>query len=237
VPSSVSNIDDDFYGKLVDGARRLGVEPVSMALVMFAESGINPKAFNAKGGASGINQFMPATLNKVAPGLDPASYRQLSASQQLDYVLKFWASLYAAHPGANQGAARDLYWLNFYPATYVPGAPDDYVITTNPKIIAANPAFGSPITPGGLKRFLDKQAANSPTRWNAIVDNIQNLTPPLIGPVAPSQPAVLVPPKLSIVWAFVAAAILGGSIYLGLGKKPGFGRRPTRARPTGKVFA
>lgn len=177
----LSNIDATFWPALVQGAASLGVDPRALANVMMSESDLNPRAYNANGGAVGINQFMPRTLDGVAPGMDPDDYRGLSASEQLHYALKFWGDLYNAHPGAREGGARDLYWLNFLPATYVPNAPDDYVITTNSEIVSANPGLvldgdDGVIRPAGLVRALDSATQRNPARWNAAMANIDELT-------------------------------------------------------------
>jgi hypothetical protein len=175
----LSNIDDAFWPALVRGARGLGVDPRTLAGVMLSESDLNPRAFNANGGAVGINQFMPATLANVAPGLSSDIYRTLSASQQLAYALAFWRALYNAHPGAREGGARDLYWLNFLPATFVPHAPDSYVLTRNPTTVAANPSLVLPgdsenvIRAGGLTRALDSAVKRNSTRWAATLENIE----------------------------------------------------------------
>lgn len=171
----VTGIDDAFWPKLTLGAKKLGVSPVSLALVMFEESGIHPDAVNANGGASGINQFMPDTFASSFPGTSLDDFRQMTASQQLDFTLAFWSALYDAHPGATWGGARDLLWLNFLPATFSPFSTPWHTITTSPAVLAANPLkqHRGAITTQSLSDALDAAVQRSPARWDAIVANIR----------------------------------------------------------------
>ncbi len=172
----VSGIDAPFWRKLVDGAAAMDVSPISLALVMFMESGLHPTASN-KGYALGLNQLSTesGTYQGITGNMPPSQYLSLPASVQLDYVLKFYRGQLAQHPQAT--SARDLYWLNYRPATYVPDAPDDYVIiASDPNNPALTDADGA-VRAGSLARALDRAAAGNPTRWNAIVQNIQELAP------------------------------------------------------------
>jgi hypothetical protein len=86
---------------------------------------------------------------------------------------------------------------------------------------------------GDPKVLQGKYSSALKTRIAKWMDKL-NVPATPVGPITPSQPAAIATPKMSVVWALVAAAILGGSLYWGLGKKPALGRRAKRRRP---VFA
>jgi len=166
---------------------------------MIAESGLDPTARNPKDtskppAALGINQFSPIskTYQGYVKDIDPEVYLTFPASKQLDYALRFFADQFRNHPAAKAGGARDLYWLNFLPATYVPNAPDSHILAPDPAfnlgadIVNANRSLVLPgetemrsgvpvIRAGGLKAALDRAANASGSRWNAIVSNIVEL--------------------------------------------------------------
>lgn len=92
-------------------ALRLKCDPLALMQAFWHESGLNPAAYNANGGASGINQLMPDFLKSSGWKLSPAEYRKLSAEDQLPYVENFlrpWAHLGLTSPGM-------VYALNYLP--------------------------------------------------------------------------------------------------------------------------
>jgi hypothetical protein len=150
-------------------AADLGTTPQVLAKVMYTESGLDPARVNPNGGAVGVNQFVPPTLATVT-NLSPAQYGALPAEGQFPIVEKFWARM----PRAAMKTERDLYWVNFTPATYKPGMPDSYdilakfsngapvpaslraqIVNGNPKIANGKPT----ILAGDLQAFLDKSTA------------------------------------------------------------------------------
>lgn len=198
----VAGLDDGFYAKLLQGAAAIGVHPISMALVMAGESSLYPSIIAANG-AVGLNMFMPEQLANVTGGMAAEDYAALPASSQLDYVFRFWSPIVRANPGARLGGARDLYWLNFLPGTYVADAPDDHLIVPSKEltdlgwsaarqagVLRDNPALRSrddsgeglsveglpgqySIRASDMKRALDVAAARMGGRWNAVVQNLQ----------------------------------------------------------------
>lgn len=225
----ISNIDSAFWPKLVQGAQAMGASPISLALVMLSESSINPKARNPSDTslppvAVGLNQLsLPSRTFQgvVGDNVDPDAFLTWPASVQLDYALKYFRGVYSAHPGALQGGARDLYWLNFMPATYVAGAGDDHVITNEGWAVSANPSLADPdgvIRAGGLKRALDAaaNASYNAARWQAAVQNINELLP---------QVAVSSSGAANAAMASITFLAAGGAAYLFLKNRQGKAKR------------
>lgn len=233
----VSGIDSPFYGKLVPWAKSEGVDPMAPILVMLSEGGggISPKAANRgknKDGypvAVGINQFSTwgtnghtagSTFSSYVKGMTPTQYLGLSASQQLNYALRFFSDQYAAHPGAKQGGARDLYWLNFMPATYVPNAPDSHVITSDAGLVNANKVFADSdgvIRAGGLARAINARANSLAAK--AIQQNLIEAGASPLSSFSPSSAIASISNAFDSMGGTAAkgAAILAGSGALGFG--------------------
>ena len=131
----VSSIQDpNFTKKLEKVAAALGVKANDMLAVMKAESGVNPKAVNPNGGATGLIQFMPRTARSL--GTTTAELRNMSAVEQLDYVYKYYKSV-GVRPGMDAG---DLYMATFYPALL--GKPNSTIISRKgEKVYDANRVF------------------------------------------------------------------------------------------------
>jgi hypothetical protein len=116
----VSTIQDpDFKKKLEKIAAALGTTPNAMLAVMKQESGVNPAARNASGGATGLIQFMPDTARRLGTTTDELG--KMDGVQQLDYVYKYYKMT-----GVGDGSAGDLYMATFMPK-YI-GYPDSHVL-------------------------------------------------------------------------------------------------------------
>lgn len=123
-----------FLDKLDSVSSKMGVPSESLLKVMNNESGLRTDAVNPRGGATGLIQFMPATARGL--GTTTEALKSMSATQQLDYVAKY----YAPYNGKLHNAT-DLYTVTFYPAML--GKPDSYVVGgANAGLIAReNPIF------------------------------------------------------------------------------------------------
>lgn len=162
-----SDIDPNFVPSLYAVAAQLNSDPVNLAMSLYMESEIKAHARNSIG-CLGINQMCPG--NFAGLGIDPATYTQLPASQQLcHYVFPFWRSIMGRH-GLSSLSARDVEWLNFLPATFVPNAPDDHVVTSNPTYVNANKGFDHGnkgyITAGDIGQSVANACTGA--RWLAI---------------------------------------------------------------------
>ncbi|SAL05796.1 Hemopexin [Caballeronia calidae] len=117
-----SYLSDTFFSQLKAVCGRLGCLPEDLLGVMESESSVQPWAQNANGKATGLIQFMPATLTGLGWTGGPDAFKQLSAEQQLPYVERFY------HPYVgNLTSPGRLYQATFLPAT-LPGTDENSVI-------------------------------------------------------------------------------------------------------------
>lgn len=86
--------------------------PMHPLRTWMSESGVNAKAFNPAGGASGLNQAMPATLPGMGWTRGGEEYRKLSALEQLPYVERFYSA-----PNLRGRLVTTAAW---YVATFLP---------------------------------------------------------------------------------------------------------------------
>lgn len=98
-------------------ASELDTTPYVLGLLLFEESGMDPGIANSIG-CVGLNQFCPGTYEYWVKDRTPDEYLQLSMADQLDYIGPFWQS----KPKKAVLTTRDLFWINFLPATWVPNA-------------------------------------------------------------------------------------------------------------------
>jgi hypothetical protein len=114
-----SNYRERFEAKLKEISKDLSLKPAWLTTVMYAESRMNPKAVNAKSGATGLIQFLPSTAAKL--GTSTEALKQMDAVKQLDYVKKYF------QPYASKiSSIYDTYLAVFYPAAL--GKNDSYIL-------------------------------------------------------------------------------------------------------------
>lgn len=96
-----SDIDDGFFPRLEEISDELLARPREMLAVMMSESGVLARAHNdnpkdlppaRRWNASGLIQFMPATLMAMGWSEGHAAFRELTATQQLEWVLRYYRS-------------------------------------------------------------------------------------------------------------------------------------------------
>jgi hypothetical protein len=107
-----------FAEKVVNISGKLGIEPGWLMGVMNSESGLNHRAVNPNGGATGLIQFMPATARHL--GTTTAALLSMSNIEQLDWVYRYLKPF--------TGKMRDytdVYFTIFFPLAV--GKPDDWV--------------------------------------------------------------------------------------------------------------
>lgn len=108
-----------FAQKVEDISAQLGINPDWLMLVMYFESGLNPKAVNRTSGATGLIQFMPSTARNM--GTSTENLANMDALDQLDYVYKYLS------PYKNKMSSLvDVYLSVFYPSAV--GKEDGYVL-------------------------------------------------------------------------------------------------------------
>lgn len=101
-----------FSAKLEQVAKNINCDPADLLGMMQSESGINPKAYNKNGGATGLIQFMPSTARSL--GTSTQELMNMSAVEQLDYVEKYFSNWTGGSGQKLTGG--DLYTLCFLPA-------------------------------------------------------------------------------------------------------------------------
>lgn len=89
--SLTADLSDSFFVRLAIVAQRLCVDPFDLLMPMYSESGCRASAHNPNGDASGVLQFMPATLRGLGWTQGDASFRSLAAEDQVPYVEKYFA--------------------------------------------------------------------------------------------------------------------------------------------------
>lgn len=130
------NVGPGFYQKLLEVADSVQMKPEDILNVMAVESGISPTAHNPGGDASGLLQFMPATLRNLGFRGTHAEFRTLSAEDQLDFVKKLILSNEKYNGGPFRSASQ-YYVANFLPlALKLPGIraeePSTIIVAKNP---------------------------------------------------------------------------------------------------------
>ncbi len=141
----------EFLQKVKEASARLGVRPEWMLAVMQNESGMDPKAKNPSGGATGLIQFMPDTAKAL--GTTTEALSKMSATEQLGYVEKFYSSF-----KGKLKSGSHMYLATFWPAAV--GKGDDYKIG-GAQVAKQNPAFDlnkdGQITAGEFREYYKKR--------------------------------------------------------------------------------
>lgn len=236
----VPSVDDAFWPLFVADVRAMGKDPFAVAEFILAESDFIPSAIHwqktDKDGkplpeplavAVGLNQLTNASGMFNPWSQDAAkAFAALPASQQ--WVQKSYAFLkgiWAAHPSAV--SARDLYWLNFLPATYVPNASDDYVIPDSAQYLGDNAAFRDPASGNarvGLFNVFLANAKKRPgnnVRWGLIKQALASQG--VQTPESPTTPTRVMPAfarvarrtftKRNLLFGAAVLTLLGGLAY------------------------
>lgn len=146
--TSGANLPDSFWQTLWAVCAELGAQPEDLAVILYSESGIDPRAKNPKTSPTlpracvGINQFCPGpgTFAAYVLGWNLTQWKALTDEEKVAQLEGYMALSaedqlagpvrrhFADKPHAAMTSARDLYWLNYAPSRYVAGAPDDHVI-------------------------------------------------------------------------------------------------------------
>lgn len=163
----VKTNQQEFAKKVEDISRKLGIQSDWLMLVMNSESGLNHKAVNPTGGATGLIQFMPNTARSL--GTTTTALRGMTNVEQLDYVYKY----FKPYTGKLK-SYFDLYLVTFFPLAL--GKGDSFVMQTktlSASIIAKqNPAINKNkdgvISVGEFREYVKRTI---PKNVRDIVDN------------------------------------------------------------------
>ena len=163
----------DFYDAWTRMSRSLGADPLDMAKVAYAETAMNPRAFDPRSNAGGLIGFMPSILRGLGWTGSPEEFRQLTATQQVPYVERYYRP-YAGYL-RNEGL---VYVANFLPSRLPRAAASDdsFVVSRE-----GDPYYGSnrildrnsdgSITVGDLKTHILMQDFGP--RWNEITRELR----------------------------------------------------------------
>ena len=158
--TALTRYGQSFIDELEKVAIILGFPYEWLLAMMNSESGINHKAYNPQGGATGLIQFMPDTAKWL--GTTTTALMNMTAIQQLVYVQKYFVGLGLIGKIKNP---QDLYLATFYP--YALSQPDNYIIGSEVGparvlvIAQVNKIFdinnNNAITKGEFKQFVAKK--------------------------------------------------------------------------------
>jgi Transglycosylase SLT domain len=118
------SLSDRFFADLARMGQRRATDPETYLVVWCSESGLDPSAVNASGGARGLNQMMPETLRGLGA---PADFEALPAEEQLPWIEKLIAIREHLNGGPFESAAR-YYHANFFPLTMARGRTPDTIV-------------------------------------------------------------------------------------------------------------
>jgi len=211
VERRTADIDDDFFPLLREIAAELSTpgapcRPRDMLAVMFSESRCRATAHNdnpkhlppeKRWNASGLIQFMPDTLRGLGWTQGHAAFRQLTATQQLAYVRRY----YMAYRG-QLGSVGALYTATFLPALVRFAGDPSYVLTATGqgpdaarlawaydpnKVFDTNKDFA--ITVGELEAAVARNCTGA--RWAELLARLSATDPETLPelPNPPSSPA------------------------------------------------
>jgi len=118
------NQQTEFIKRVKEVGKELDVEPDWLMMIMKAESGFNPSVKSDYGTASGLIQFTEAAAGGL--GTSTAAIRQMPATKQLDYILKYYQYWLKTLKLNSFEEFTDLYLVTFYPASVK--RPDSFII-------------------------------------------------------------------------------------------------------------
>lgn len=193
--TETADLSDGFFAAVHAVAAAIGTQPEYLLGVMNAESGIRASAHNPNGDASGLIQFMPATLRGLGWTQGHEAFRQLSAEEQMPFVERYY------RPYVPQGlnSTARLYQVTFLPATLSRGSDPDTVlvdVNNNDNAFAYAPNRGldrrgdGRILVGDLTAYVER--AKGSARWREAAQRLQAVAPGPMPPV-PIPPAPLPP--------------------------------------------
>lgn len=127
-------LDADFFTKLRDYSRDLGVPADWMLLVFYLESRLDPQAHRPGSNYWGLSQINGKYLHDDF-GVDPNDYGSWSASEQLDVIMPWYAATLMHYLGHTPSSPGVLYALNLAPGVVrTRGDGADVVLYASPSI-------------------------------------------------------------------------------------------------------
>ncbi len=136
----MSNLNTNFYIKLIQVSSELQMKPEDILAIMASESKLNPSSLNSKTKASGLAQILPTHFNKLNYQGTPEEFSSLAGEEQLDYIKSLIKDYISMNGGRPFTSAAQYYVANFFPiALGLPGIrsndPMTIMLEKNPEII------------------------------------------------------------------------------------------------------
>jgi len=132
-----NGFSSDFYENLLDASIVGKFEPEWLLAMMCSESGLNPKAYNGNGGASGLSQLMPATLKDLGwfPGNEDYDsvkgiFRELAPEKQIHWTASYFEDWRRRYRIDHWQSRSQMYLVNFLPADLPGGTDPNRVLVT-----------------------------------------------------------------------------------------------------------
>ena len=208
---SAPDLGDRFYDAWVALSRRLGIDPIALARVSFAETGMYRR--HPRNAAAGVWPFIESTLRRLGWSGSAVDFTALAPEDQLPYLERY------LQPYA--GRLRDdaaIYVVMFLPArlSAALAGGDGTVLTTRGdpsrfyewNTILDRDGDGV-ITVGDLRRHMDIMVRGE--RWNTIAGEVQTRASGVPGVLAAPGtalrrilPVALVAGAGMLVWYFYA---------------------------------
>lgn len=188
--SLTDDLDANFFPRLAEVSDHLECQPLHLCSVMKSEADVRATAWNdnpkslppeKRWNASGLIQFMPATLIGLGWTTGHAAFRQLSATEQLDYVQKY----FSPHRGLLVSIGA-IYTATFLPALLPHAGDPDFVLTAKDGPLgwayAPNAAFdvdhNYAITVGELESAVKRNCQG--VRWSEILGRLGVAPQPVV---------------------------------------------------------
>lgn len=162
-------LSDAFFSELKAVSARLQCRPEDLLGVMLSESDVSPYAQNPNGKATGLIQFMPATLKGLGWTEGVETFRGLTAEAQLPWVEAY----YRSHAGRLTSTGR------LYLATYLPakmGVADEHAALASRGEKNYDQNSGLDMNKDGAISIADLTArvasVQSGPRWQSLVNRL-----------------------------------------------------------------
>jgi len=122
----MASLDPSFIEKVNEISGELDINPVHLLAVMKFETGgtFSPTAKNPGSTAVGLIQFLESTANNL--GTTTSALKSMTATEQLDYVKKYFEKIKASNPSFNGQDLGDVAMAVIWPKAV--GETDNYVL-------------------------------------------------------------------------------------------------------------
>ena len=207
---SAPDLSPSFYDAWTAMAARLGVDPLALARVSFAETGMYQR--HPRNAAAGVWPFIESTLRRLGWAGSAVEFTALSPEQQIVPWMERYLQPYRSYLRDDAMVYVAMFLPSRLPGAYATG--DDFVLTRRGEssgFYEANPILDrngdGTITVGDLRRHMDLQDVGD--RWRTIEGEMRargggrSLSlPTAAASRAPIAAAVLLGAGVTALWYF-----------------------------------